>query len=144
MDEDTTTHLRQVIGRLARQLNRSASDEGLTPSEASVLGIVTGRGPISLSELARVEGLNPTMLSRVVSNLERAGLISRIPDPNDLRSAAVSVTRQGRTVQATVRTNRAQVVADAAEGLTTEQQKSIAEALPALQALVDQLRLRDP
>jgi len=144
VDEDTTTHLRQVIGRLARQLNRSASDEGLTPSEASVLGIVTGRGPISLSELARVEGLNPTMLSRVVSNLERAGLISRIPDPNDLRSAAVSVTRQGRTVQATVRTNRAQVVADAAEGLTTEQQKSIAEALPALQALVDQLRLRDP
>lgn len=144
MDEDTTTHLRQVIGRLARQLNRSASDEGLTPSEASVLGIVTGRGPISLSELARVEGLNPTMLSRVVSNLERAGLISRIPDPNDLRSAAVSATRQGRTVQATVRANRAQVVADAADGLTAEQQKSIAEALPALQALVDQLRLRDP
>lgn len=144
MDEDTTTHLRQVITRLARELNKSATDEGLTPSEASVLGIVASRGPIALSELSRVEGLNPTMLSRVVGNLERADLISRTPDPIDLRSAAVGASRHGRKIHATVRGNRARVVARAAEGLTTEQQKSIAEALPALQALVDQLRLRDP
>jgi len=78
MDEDGVIRLRRVISKLARQLNASSTDAGLTPSQASVLGLIVVRGPLSLGELADLEGLNPTMLSRVVSKLQAMGLIDRI------------------------------------------------------------------
>src|SRR5260370_27566209 len=96
MDADGVTRLRGVIARLARQLNASSTSEGLTPSQASVLGLVVFRGPLSLDELADLEGLNPTMLSRVVGRLQELELIRRIPAPADLRSASAISTPDGQ------------------------------------------------
>ena len=70
--------------------------EGLTPSQASVLGIVTNRGPLGLTELTEIEGLNPTMLSRVVGKLDSFGLIQRLRDPDDFRAARVQVTSEAK------------------------------------------------
>ena len=69
MDNDTVIRLRRVVLKLARQLNAASREEGLTPTQASVLGIATVRGPLSLAELTELEGINPTMLSRVVGAL---------------------------------------------------------------------------
>ncbi|PZS27145.1 MAG: hypothetical protein DLM58_19220 [Pseudonocardiales bacterium] len=57
-----------------RRLNDSAAHEGLTITQASILGLLAGRGEVSLSELVRLEAINPTMLSRVVGKIESAGL----------------------------------------------------------------------
>ena len=73
MDADEAVRLRRAIQRLARQFNTSATDEGLTPTQASVLGLVVGRGPVGLPELVRLEHINPTMLSRVVGKLDEDG-----------------------------------------------------------------------
>src|SRR6201996_4916497 len=73
MDVEQVTRLRSVISRLARQLNDTSTDEGLTPTQYSVLGLVRNRGPLGLAELASLEGLNPTMLSRVVKVLDERG-----------------------------------------------------------------------
>ena len=43
MDDETVIRLRRVVLRLARQLNAASVGEGLTPTQASVLGIVTHR-----------------------------------------------------------------------------------------------------
>src|SRR5579863_5922375 len=75
MEEDSVIRLRRAVLRLARQLNAASVGEGLTPTQASVLGIVTHRGPLGLTELTEIEGLNPTMLSRVVGKLDSFGLI---------------------------------------------------------------------
>ncbi|MBN9619683.1 MAG: MarR family transcriptional regulator, partial [Actinobacteria bacterium] len=88
MDAEQAVRLRRVVNKLARQFNGSSTDEGLTPTQASVLGLVCGRGPVSLGELARLEHLNPTMLSRVVGALDERQLLVRTPDPDDLRSAS--------------------------------------------------------
>jgi len=144
LDEETINRLRQAMSRLARELNKTASDEQLSPSQASVLALISGRGPISLSELARVEAINPTMLSRLISRLEGSGLISRRPDPNDLRSAVVTITPAGKRVQNAIRSNRAKVVGRAAEGLSADEQSSLVAALPALESLVEQLRAQRP
>ena len=50
MDDDTVTRLRRVVLKLARQLNAASREEGLTPTQASVLGIATTRGPFSLAD----------------------------------------------------------------------------------------------
>ena len=50
---------------------------------------------MALGELAEFEGLNPSMLSRVVGKLEPMGLIRRYADPADGRVAHVAITPAG-------------------------------------------------
>jgi DNA-binding MarR family transcriptional regulator len=140
MDDDGVTRLRRVIGKLARQLNSSSTEEGLTPTQASVLGLVVFRGPVSLGELAGLEGLNPTMLSRVVGKLQSMSLIRRIPDPSDLRSASVEATPEGQRTDQRVKAQRATVVSQCLALLDGPHQAALTAALPALEALANELQ----
>jgi DNA-binding MarR family transcriptional regulator len=139
MDEDAAIRLRRVITKLARQLNVSSTGEGLTPSQASVLGLVVGRGPLSISELTELEGLNPTMTSRVLGVLDTMGLIERTPDPSDLRSASITATTEGRRSDERIKALRAEGVSAAMDRLPAAQQKAVLAALPALEALRSEL-----
>jgi len=139
MDEDAAIRLRQVITKLARQLNVSSTGAGLTPSQASLLALVVGRGPLSISELTELEGLNPTMTSRVLGVLDTMGLIERIPDPGDLRSASITATQEGRRIDERIKAQRAAVVSEAMDRLPAAQQRAITAALPALEALRNEL-----
>lgn len=140
MDTDAVARLRAVIGRLSRQLNASATHEGLTPSQASALGLIGGRGPLSLAELARLESLNPTMVSRIVGRLDELGLIRRRQNPDDLRAAWVEITPDGRAMTDRIRDNRGQVVKVCLDQLDAPDRDAIAAALPALEHLVDELK----
>ena len=140
MDDDGVIRLRRVISRLARQLNSSSTDAGLTPSQASVLGLIAARGPLSLAELADIEGLNPTMLSRVVGKLQAVGLISRIPDPADLRSASVAATPAGRQMDRRVKAQRFAAVSACMEQLDSRHEAALTAALPALEELAEAMR----
>ena len=73
LDIETGTQLRAVIGRLSRRLRPTAAavEAGLTPTRVSVLLHVERAGPVRLSELGAAEGINPTMLSRVISQPRR-------------------------------------------------------------------------
>jgi DNA-binding MarR family transcriptional regulator len=137
MDDDGAIRLRRVISKLARQLNTSSTGAGLTPSQASVLGLIVARGPLSLSELGDLERLNPTMLSRVVSKLHAMELIDRIPDPADLRSASVVSTAAGERVDQQIKARRAAAVSQCLKLLTAQQVRALTEALPALEALAE-------
>lgn len=137
MDDDGAIRLRRVIGKLARQLNTSSTVAGLTPSQASVLGLIVARGPLSLSELSDLERLNPTMLSRMVSKLHGMNLIDRIPDPADLRSASVVSTAAGKRIDQQIKARRAAAVSQCLKLLTAGQVAALTEALPALEALAE-------
>lgn len=140
MDTDTVTRLRAVIGRLTRQLNASATHEGLTPSQASALGLIGGRGPLSLAELARLESLNPTMVSRIVGRLDDLGLIRRRQNPDDLRAAWVEVTSDGQAMTERIREGRARVVSACLDRLDQSDRDTIIAALPALERLAEELK----
>src|SRR5690242_5428100 len=100
LDAETASRLRVAIARLSRRLRVTAagSEAGLTPTRISVLLTVVRQGPIRLADLALTESLNPTMLSRVISDLAGAGLVERISDDSDRRAAWVEVTDAGRQV----------------------------------------------
>ena len=140
MDEESVIRLRRVILRLARQLNAASVGEGLTPTQASVLGIVTNRGPLGLTELTDIEGLNPTMLSRVVGKLDSFGLIRRLRDPDDFRAARVEVTPEGKQAYQRIAAERAAIVSERVAGLPPEQEAALVAALPALENLAEDLR----
>lgn len=141
MDAEDVARLRIVISRLARQLNATSTGEGLTPTQASVLGMITFRGPLGLAELADLEGLNPTMVSRVVRKLDEDGLIRRVPDPSDLRAARVQVTAEGAMVHERVRELRTRAVSECVERLPEETARQLLGALPAMEALAEELKV---
>ncbi len=140
MDNDTVIRLRRVVLKLARQLNAASREEGLTPTQASVLGITTMRGPLSLAELTEIEGINPTMLSRIIGKLDSYDLIKRLRDPDDFRAARVEVTPKGRSVYERIAAQRSAVISESVRGLPASQQAALLAALPALENLAEDLR----
>ncbi|MEU4287350.1 MarR family transcriptional regulator [Kribbella sp. NPDC026596] len=139
-DTETLSKLRGVISKLARELNATATDEGLTPTQASVLGLIAFRGPLGLTELAQLEGLNPTMLSRVVGRLTELGLIQRDPNPDDLRAVQVEATDAGRQLHERVKLLRTEALGSCLDQLPEKSARTIIEALPALDELAQSLR----
>jgi DNA-binding MarR family transcriptional regulator len=140
MDVELVARLRAVIGRLARQLNDASTGEGLTPTQYSVLALIRFRGPLGLAELAELEGLNPTMVSRVIRVLDDAGLIRRQPDPADLRAARVEVTPDGEQVHQRIRDARTRVLTDCLKRLPAETADTLLGAVPALEELAQAIR----
>jgi len=140
MDQDTVIRLRRVVLRLARQLQAASTGEGLTPTQASVLGVTAMRGPLSLAELTDIEGLNPTMLSRVVGKLDSMGLIRRLRDPEDFRAARVEVTSEGRRRYDRITAQRTATISECLAGMPAEQEAALVAALPAFERLADDLR----
>jgi DNA-binding MarR family transcriptional regulator len=140
MDDDAAIRLRRVIVKLARQLNASSTGAGLTPSQASALGLIVARGPLGLGELAEIEGLNPTMLSRVIGKLQSMGLIDRVRDPDDLRSVTVVSSAAGRQVDKQIKARRAAAISQWLELLGSDQVAALTAALPALEELADTMR----
>ena len=139
---DTPARLRATIGRLHRRLRPTAAGTaaGLTPTRISLLHTINRLGPIRLSELAAEEGINPTMLSRIVGGLAEAGLIERVGDPQDRRAALVRATREGARVIERMRRERTYVLSVALDGLSASERRALERALPALERLADQLK----
>src|SRR5215469_538661 len=140
MDDEGAIRLRGVISILARQLNASSTGEGLTPSQASVLGLIVARGPLGLTELGELEGINPTMLSRVIGRLVEMDLITRTPDPADLRSVSVVSTPAGGRIDKKIKARRAAGLSQCVEMLPREHVALLTEALPALENLAETMR----
>lgn len=142
VDTDTAARLRIAISRLNRQLNSTSTGEGLTPTQASVLGLVGARGPLRLAELAELERLNPTMLSRVVGKLTELELIRRRPDPDDLRAALVEITPAGADLRERILGRRTERISECLDRLPAGGADTVLAALPALELLVEELTNR--
>jgi DNA-binding MarR family transcriptional regulator len=146
LDTETATRLRAAIGRLSRRLRTTAAGRaaGLTPTGSSLLLNVDRNGPVRLSALAASEGINPTMLSRIVAGMVEQGLLERTSDEGDRRAAWVNATRTGRLVAQRMRRERTDAVNAAMVALGEREQRLIERALPALEALAEELKERRP
>ena len=139
---DSTSRLRIAIGRLSRRLRQTdaATAAGLTPTRTSVLLNVVRSGPIRLSELADSEGLNPTMLSRVVGELVDARLLVRSSDAGDRRAAWVKASASGRRLVERMRRERTDALNRALQSLSDDERRDLETALPALESLAEELK----
>jgi DNA-binding MarR family transcriptional regulator len=96
---DSAARLRLAIVRTARRLRQEAAGAGgseLTPTATSALATVERHGPLTPSELAQIERVKRPTATRTLRVLTEAGLVDRAPDPDDGRSALVSVSAAGR------------------------------------------------
>ena len=84
-----------VASRLGDALEQGA---GISISEFEVLVSLDAHDRLPLFELEKISRLSQSALSRLVSRMERRGLVSRYPDRNDRRSIAIGLTGEGKTV----------------------------------------------
>jgi DNA-binding MarR family transcriptional regulator len=95
--------LRETVGRLVRRLR---DEPGPSVGRMTVLSRLDRRGSASISDLAAAERMRPQSMAQTVSDLERAGLVSRRPDPDDGRRAFVELTAAGLELLRTTRARR--------------------------------------
>jgi len=137
--EELGARLRAAIGRLSRRLRPTVAGSGLTPSQISVLFTIVRHGPLGLSELAELESVNATMLSRITSQLSAGGLIVRSQDPDDRRSATVAATAAGRRMRERIHRERARALSAHVDELSEQERLALWHALPVLEQLAERL-----
>ena len=144
IDAEDIARLRIALARITRVLDRQSRGHTITGTQASVLATAARLGPLRITELAEFEGINPTMMSRIVGKLEDAGLLHRRPDPDDRRAALVEPTAAGRELQRHVREERTRLLAERLASLPAGHADGLLDALPHLEALATALLTAQP
>ena len=135
IDENDANRLRIAFARISRQLDKRAMQDGLTRTQLSVLSSVARAKQLPLAELAKIEGINPTMLSRILGKLEEQGFVKRVADETDRRAIRVAVTAAGSRAHERARKVRTQLLEQLLAQLGTEDLEVLHAALPALEAM---------
>lgn len=139
-EQAEAARLRGALARISRSLDRQTPQEGLAPTAVWVLGSVSRMGPVGMGELAEFEGVNPTMLSRIVAKLVDAGLVERVADERDGRAVRVRITKHGKALLEQLRRERGRLFTARLAELPEEHAAQLLDALPALEALGQLMR----
>jgi DNA-binding MarR family transcriptional regulator len=96
---------------------------GVTQQQFSLLAHLRRDGPSTPGDVAAAERIQPQSLTRTISSLERAGLITREPHPIDRRSALLTITDDGlQILRADIRARDVWLAGVMAARLTTAEQ----------------------
>ena len=94
----------RLLGAGARALRAARAElkrAGLPPLEwYDILVALERRGPVRPRDLQRVLGIEQYNLSRLLSRMERAGLVAVAPCPGDGRGQIIALTPDGATRRA--------------------------------------------
>ena len=134
---ELTSRLRLVVARLNRRLRQEAGSAEVSPSQLAALGTIERRGPLTLGELAASERVQPPTMTRVVSALEEAGLVTRTVDSADRRVARVAVSPAGLRFLDKHRSRRNAYLARRLRTLSPAELATVERALPLLERLVE-------
>jgi DNA-binding MarR family transcriptional regulator len=128
--------LRLVITRTARRLRQQAGTD-LGPSQTAALATLERHGPLTPSDLARMERIQRPTATRIVARLEDAGLVERVADPADGRSFTVSATGEARALMKKLRTRKNAYLARRLRELDDDELATLDRAAEILEDLLE-------
>jgi DNA-binding MarR family transcriptional regulator len=101
-DDDPIGALATEFSTLMRSISRhkqhAIGNSRIDRMALMVLGTLSECGAARLSRIAERTGLDPSTVSRNVSDLQAAGLLERKPDPADRRATLLQATTSGRAL----------------------------------------------
>jgi DNA-binding MarR family transcriptional regulator len=125
--------LSYVIGRLdhavRRQLSEHLNDLGVTLPEYTALSVLRRGGELSNAQLSRRVLVTPQSAIKVVSALERKGLIDRQPDPDHGRILRARITKKGGSVLDACDRAADEMEAQMLEGMSAKEREQLSRAL---------------
>jgi DNA-binding MarR family transcriptional regulator len=87
--------VRRGVASLTRRLRSERPAHGVSSSKLSVLGRLGRGGPLTATNLAAAERIQPQSLTRLLADLEQRGLITRRLDEIDRRQLRIEITPAG-------------------------------------------------
>lgn len=128
--------LRGVVGQLRRRLRQVDNAGVLTPSQSSVLARLERDGPATQAGLAAAEHVRQQSMAATLAVLGELGYLERRRDPGDGRRILISLSDLGRkTVRGVLQHRDEWLTAALATGLTEEERRAVAEAVPLLRRI---------
>jgi DNA-binding MarR family transcriptional regulator len=117
--------------RLRRMLDETLEEHGLSYGEWSVLSSLTWapENRRTAGELASKVELSSAAMTNRLDRLEGAGLIRRLPDPNDRRAVQVELTDEGHALYARAVETQAAKESIIAAALDSKQQEQLNDLL---------------
>lgn len=116
---------RTFLGRLSEQLSELVEQQSaevfkragivIPVKSSSLLGAIATLGPVSVADLVRALERSHQLIQQKIPKLLALDLVSRRPDPNDLRINLIEITDRGREQLALL------------DGLTPEFERAYAE-----------------
>jgi DNA-binding MarR family transcriptional regulator len=134
-DAELASRLRLAITRTARRLRQEAGTD-LSPSQVAALATIDRHGPLAPSELAERERIRRPTATRVLGRLVETGLVDRIPDPADGRSAIVSMSAEGRALLRRLRRRKTAYLATRIRDLPPEDLRALDRATEVLESIL--------
>src|SRR5690606_41683954 len=101
---------------------------GLSARRLSVLSVLVFAGPKSLGALARIEQVTPPSMSKLVSELERAGLVAKRTDKADARAVRIEATAKGKALMYEGRKRRLALLRQRFAGFTAAERATLEKA----------------
>ncbi len=139
VDTETAARLRLAVMRLARRLRQHA-DTGATPSQLSALSTLDRTGQLTLGELAALEEIGPSTLSRIVAAMEDLQLVERTVDAKDRRVSLVRPTAKGRRLLKAARSRGNVFLARRMATLSATDLATLTRAVPVFEHLLGEER----
>lgn len=133
---ETAARLRRAITRMNRKL-RFTSLGGVTPAQASMLASIEKLERPSLGDLATAELIQPPSVTRLVKDLEVAGLIATTVDPLDRRCTRVLLTALGRKEIGAIRQRKTEFLERKLLALSSSDQHRAEELASFLEVLLE-------
>jgi DNA-binding MarR family transcriptional regulator len=126
---------------LLRQLRKEDDASGLSAPRLSALSVVVFGGPLTLGELARAEQVRPPTMTRIVTGLEKDGLVTRKGDLQDRRLTRIEATPKGRRVLTAGRERRVEKLARVMGRLETNELAELGRGVQLLREVIARMRL---
>jgi DNA-binding MarR family transcriptional regulator len=120
--EGVVDRIQGIARRLQKLLDETVSEHGLSHGEWKVLSSLRWASPPyrrSAGDLARIADLSTGAMTNRLDQLEHAGLVQRLRDPDDRRGVLVELTDRGREIW------------ESALGVQAEKEALLASALSA-------------
>jgi DNA-binding MarR family transcriptional regulator len=138
--EALADQLHSAAIHLLRQLRKEDDASGLSAPRLSALSVVVFGGPLTLGQLAAAEQVKPPTMTRIVTGLEKEGLVKRMGDPRDRRLTRIQATVKGQKVLTAGRARRVEKLAAAVRDLRHSELAELTRGVHLLQHLIADLR----
>jgi DNA-binding MarR family transcriptional regulator len=139
--QTTTRELAERVHSLAihllRRVRAADAEAGLSAARLSALSVLVFGGPQTVGGLAEAEQVTAPTMSRLLTALEREGLVERGSDAADGRRVQVAATELGRAALEAGRARRVERLAVVLGDLGAGERTSVAEAVEILEKALE-------
>jgi DNA-binding MarR family transcriptional regulator len=127
-----------------RRLRQELTGPRLRGAQVELLRLVGARPGVGVTAAARELRLAGNSVSTLVNQLVAAGLLERRTDPVDRRAVRLTITAEAAERLVEWDARRSELVRQQVAGLTEQDRAALANAVPALRRLAENLHRESP